>query len=216
MTPGRRPQAGRPDPARDRACSGSGLRISDNERTAVLHCLRDAYATGRLSEAEFQRRMDTALCAPDRSELGTLLADLPTAWVRDSPPGAALPRPGRLAAAIRTVLRRGGRWRVPRRFTAIAYAGAILLDLRAAEFMGSTITITAVACKSRISIIVPPGARVIAHGLGVTTAAVPGGEALPLPEDALIIRVRGYPIAGTVEAVHRMPPGDEHLSWGMR
>ena len=215
MTHGRRPQERRL-PAGERACSSSALRPSDNERTAVLDRLRDAYATGRLGEAEFHRRMDTALGASDRSELANLLIDLPRACVRDSPSGAALPRPGRLAAAIRTVLRRGGRWRVPRRFTAIAYAGDILLDLRAAEFMCSTITITAVACKSRISIIVPPGARVVARGLGVTTAPVPGGDALPLPDDALIIRVRGYPIAGTVEAVHRMPPGDEHLSWGMR
>jgi hypothetical protein len=61
------------------------LRVSDAERDEVLAELRDSFAAGRLSHDTFAHRMEAALSARFRGELGTLRTDLP--------------RPRRLSAA---------------------------------------------------------------------------------------------------------------------
>lgn len=177
------------------------IRPSDPERDIVLRSLPDAYAVGRLTEAEFSRRLEAALSARTRAQLARLLADLPRAAVLSAAQVARLPRASRFAVAIGSIVRRSGRWRVPRRFTAIAYKGVGVLELRAADFSSGIVTITALAYKARIRILVPVGARVVARGLGVTTGGAPGAAMLPLPPDALVIKVRGYPVLGAVEAI---------------
>lgn len=193
--------------------SGSGareeprIRASDHERDAVMRRLQDAFASGRLGDAEFDTRMHAALGARTRPELAGLLADLPKAAVLPPLAGAAAPRPGRFAVAIRSSVRRAGRWRVPRRFTAVVYKGGGLLDLRTAEFSCRTTTITAVAYKSRLRILVPPGARIVARGMGVAVNNSCCDDAVPLPADAPVIRVRGYSYLGAVEATCRAGAG---------
>jgi Domain of unknown function (DUF1707)/Inner membrane component of T3SS, cytoplasmic domain len=88
------------------------LRISDAERDRALAELKDGFAAGRLSHDTFAHRVDAALAARVRGELGTVLADLPrprglgTAvavawrrilfatdrWLRGWPPALPLPR----------------------------------------------------------------------------------------------------------------------------
>ena len=62
------------------------MRASDQDRDEATVCLQTAFAEGRLDDAEFDRRMRSALTAVTRQELDRLAADLPAA------PGAA---PGR-------------------------------------------------------------------------------------------------------------------------
>jgi DUF1707 SHOCT-like domain len=54
------------------------LRVSDAERDRALARLREAMATGRLSDSTFIRRVDLTLRARTRAELSTILADLPS------------------------------------------------------------------------------------------------------------------------------------------
>jgi hypothetical protein len=61
-------------------------RASDSERERVVTRLRDAAATGRLSVAELDERVETAYQSVTRGELAALLDDLP------APPRAATPR----------------------------------------------------------------------------------------------------------------------------
>ncbi len=68
------------------------LRASDAERDEVLAELRDNFAAGRLSHDTFGHRMEAALGARFRGELGTLRTDLP--------------RPRRLGAAAVAAARR--------------------------------------------------------------------------------------------------------------
>lgn len=52
------------------------LRVSDAEREPVIQRLQDAYAEGRLDEDEFDMRVQLAITAKTRSELGAVTRDL--------------------------------------------------------------------------------------------------------------------------------------------
>ena len=114
--------------------------------------------------------------------------------------------PGRLAVALKSSVRRAGRWRVPERYTTVVYKGGGWLDLRAAELSGPVTTFVAVAYKSRVTILVPPSVRVEMTGFGVTQGQAdeedPGYR---LPADAPVIHVRGLAYKGAVEITTRPP-----------
>jgi hypothetical protein len=183
------------------------LRASDQDRDEATHRLQAAFAEGRLDDAEFDLRMRSALVAVTRPELDKLCADLPAAAA--SAPAATLPAPGRFAVAYKSAVRRGGRWRVPGRFTPVVYKGSGWIDLRAAELTEPVTTVVAVAYKSRIDILVPPGVRVEMDGFGVSKgwSAEEEQESL-LPADAPVVHVRGIAYKGTIETRTR-PPGRE-------
>ncbi|KAB2343295.1 DUF1707 SHOCT-like domain-containing protein [Actinomadura rudentiformis] len=168
------------------------LRASDQDRDEVLVRLHTAYAEGRLTEVELDERIDLVLSARTHGELDRLATDLP-AW--PIPEKAAAPRiGGRFQLAYKSSMRRAGRWRVPDQYTAIAYKGGCLLDLRDAD-MCSLTTIHVIAYKSSIEIIVPPGARVEISGIGISTELrEPASPAAP------VIHVRGLAYKGHIEA----------------
>jgi len=58
------------------APSGS-LRVSDAERNEVADRLSTHFADGRLDEAEFKERLDTAMAAKTQADLSGLFDDLP-------------------------------------------------------------------------------------------------------------------------------------------
>lgn len=179
------------------------IRASDQERDDAAGRLQAAFAEGRLDDAEFDTRMRAALTARTRAGLAALTADLPQAAPGPLPavPG---PGPGRLTVTYKSAIRRAGRWRVPGRCTTVVYKGSGWLDLRAAELTEPVTTIRAVAYKSRIDILVPPGVRVETGGLGVSTAS--SGDTGPLPDSAPVVHVNGFSYKGTVEVSTR-PPG---------
>lgn len=176
------------------------VRASDAERDAAATRLQEAFAEGRLDDAEFDRRMRTALTAQTRADLAELVTDLPEQAPRAQPATAGR-RPGRFAATFKSTLSRAGRWRVPERYTTLVYKGSGVLDLRAAELTAQVTTISAIAYKSRIDILVPPGIRVETGGLGVSTGgSSPDG---PLAPSAPVVHVRGYSYRGTIEVAGR-------------
>ena len=184
---------------------------SDTERDAAAERLQVAFAEGRLTDGEFDQRMRSALTARTRAELAGLTADLPEqALVTRPGPAAGSRGPGRLAVSFKSSIRRAGRWRVPRHYTAVIYKGGGVLDLRAAELTAPVTTIVAIAYKSRVDILVPPGVRVETGAFGASTAA--GGPDGPLPPGAPVVHVRGFTYKGTVEAVTHPPAGQvSHL-----
>ena len=173
------------------------LRASDRDREEMLVRLHDAFAEGRLSEAELDERIALALAARTHGELGAVAADLPCEGGEAGPerPGPA----GRFQVAYRSSVARAGRWRPPQRFTTVVYKGTGLLDLRSAELDGPVTTLRVLAYKSLVEVIVPPGVRVEAEGVGVS-AEVHG---VP-PADAPVVHVRGYAYKGTIEAKDRI------------
>ena len=179
-----------------------GVRASDRERDDMVAQLQVAFADGRLDDAEFDARVRTALAARTRGDLDRLAADLP-APAPAGPAGATLvtaglPEPGWLSLAYKTSLRRGGRWQVPAAFTAVSYKGATVLDLRAAELTSAVTTIRAIAYKTSVQVIAPPGIRVEISGIGVTSAEETASAAL-VPANAPVVHVRGFAYKGHVE-----------------
>ena len=86
----------------------------------------------------------------------------------------------------------------------MVYKGSGWLDLRAAELTATETTLLAVAYKSPILILVPPGVRVEAGGFGADTDTEAGP---PLPADAPVLHVRGFAYKGTIRVRNR-PPED--------
>ena len=185
------------------------VRASDRERDAVVQRVQQAFAEGRLDDTEFDERMRAALTARTHADLDVLLSDLPAETSAPVPAPAAAGRgssgPGRLAIALKSSVRRGGRWRVPEKYTAVVYKGSGWLDLRAAELSGPVTTLVAVAYKSQVTILVPPGLRVEMTGFGVTQGADEDDPGYRLPADAPVIHVRGVAYKGTVEITTRPP-----------
>ena len=161
--------------------------------------LQQAFAERRLDDDEFDERMRAALTARTSADLERLTGDLPAA-PQSSAPAVGGTTPGRWAVAYKNSIRRGGRWRVPERFTSVVYKGDGWLDLRAAELTGPVTTVVAVAYKSRIDILVPPGVRVEMDGFGVSKGWSAEEETeLRLPHDAPTVHVRGIAYKGTIE-----------------
>jgi len=184
---------------------GSATRASDRERDAVVQRIQQAFAEGRLDDAEFDERMRSALTARTHADLDMLLGDLPAAATAGEAPAAGR-RPGRTAIALKSSVRRAGRWRVPERYTTVVYKGDGWLDLRAAEFSGPVTSFFAVAYKSQVTILVPPGVRVEMTGLGVTQGAADEDDpGYRLAADAPVIHVRGLAYKGAVEVTTRPP-----------
>jgi len=187
------------------AGSSPAIRASDRDRDAVVQRVQEAFAEGRLDDTEFDERMRAALTARTQAELDVLAADLPAA-TSGAGPAPAGRGPGRFAIALKSSVRRAGRWRVPERYTTVVYKGDGRLDLRAAELSGPVTTFVAVAYKSRVVILVPPGVRVEMTGFGVTQGLAdeedPGYR---LPVDAPVIHVRGIAYKGTVEVTTHPP-----------
>ena len=188
------------EPYRDETPQAPSMRASDQERDATVQRLQVAFAEGRLADQEFDERMRAALAARTHGDLDVLLTDLPAATAPVAPRTAATPvrapKPGRYAVAYKRDIRHAGRWRVPGRFRAIVYKGSGELDLRAAELTEPVTTILAVAYKSDIEIIVPPGIRVEVNGFGVTRDEEWAGE---LAADAPIVHIRAFAYKGLVE-----------------
>jgi hypothetical protein len=187
---------GEPEP-RDRP----EIRASDQDRDGVVQRLQQAFAERRLDDDEFDERMRAALTARTSGDLDRLTGDLPATQPSSAVPAPAGVKPGRWAVAYKNSIRRGGRWRVPERFTSVVYKGGGWLDLRAAELTASVTTVVAVAYKSRIDILVPPGVRVEMDGFGVSKGWSAEEETeIRLPHDAPTVHIRGIAYKGTIEA----------------
>jgi hypothetical protein len=178
------------------------MRVSDRDRDAAVNRLQDAFAEGILDDEEFDQRMRAALVARTSADLEVLGRDLPAATTQSATIGytGADRKPSGRAIAYKGPLRRGGRWRVPERFTSIVYKGSGVLDLRAAELPGRVTTLRVISYKSRTDILVPPGVRVELDGIGVSKGWNPD-EPLEsrLPAGAPVVRVRGIGYKGIIE-----------------
>ncbi|TDD80246.1 DUF1707 and DUF4870 domain-containing protein [Actinomadura darangshiensis] len=88
----------------DSSYAAGDLRVSDAEREPVIQRLQGAYAEGRLDEDEFDMRVQLAMTAKTRNDLGAVTRDLvpaPTAAVQGS--GAPTGEDRMLAAAAHAV-----------------------------------------------------------------------------------------------------------------
>ena len=177
-------------------------RASDQDRDALLVRLHTAYAEGRLDERELDERIELVLASRTHEELDRLAADLPAPGTdpRWRPEADARRRSGgSFQMAYKNRVSRAGRWRLPQRYTVAVYKGECLLDLTEAELAGPVVTLRVLAYKSDVRIVVPPGVRVEAAGLGVSTGV--WAEPDPL---APVVHVQGLAYKGGIEAIDQL------------
>src|ERR1700756_1721203 len=112
------------------------LRVSDADRNGIMRRLHNAVALGLIDIGEFEQRSSLVSYARTRSELDSLVGDLPG-------PGAIV-----TSGADRVELRgwagslkRHGEWTVPTRLALVRRMGSVELDLVKARFAGPVVVI---------------------------------------------------------------------------
>jgi uncharacterized protein DUF1707 len=171
---------------------GTG-RASDDDRDWAAGVLADAVATGRLTLAEHQHRLDTLYAAATPGAVAAVVGDLPSSPARRG----ALYRatgPYRCVVAGGRV-RRAGRYRVGRFCDLIAVCGTLELDLRDAQPAENEVTLTVWGLAARIVVTVPPSWRlsdeVLVAGPRRAVDGRAGSPAAPL------LRLRGTALASS-------------------
>jgi hypothetical protein len=188
------------------------VRASDAEREATIVRLRDAAAEGRLTLEELAERVEAADAARTRSDLGSLVTDLPVASAPSSavapvPPtrrlygilgGNTLSGPVRLGAEIRVINVMGG----------------ADLDLTDAVLTEGELTIHVISLWGGSNIHVPDGVHVEHHGVGVLgwDEVEPAAEERDSPPGAPVVRVRSVSIMGGTD-IRRGPPRPWRWPW---
>lgn len=196
------------------------LRASDTDRERVAEVLRDAAGHGRISMDELEERLEAVYAARTYGELVPITRDLP---VSDAAPPVPLParaaaagsllagqgeRAGRSTAiAIMSGANRGGGWIVPRRFTAFAFWGGSVIDLREARFESPVTVIRATAVMGGVQVLVPEGVRVEVSGLGIMGGFNESGSKAATGSNAPVVRVTGLAFWGGVLVRHMRRKG---------
>jgi hypothetical protein len=138
--------------------SPEGILASDADRDAAASALADAVASGRLSLADHNARLDALFAARTRDQVDAVTADLPALPVRRSALYRAVD-PYR-CVVIGGSAQRAGRFAIGRFCSLTAAFGGFDLDLRAAVPSQEEITLTVRSVAARVAITVPPGWRV--------------------------------------------------------
>lgn len=194
------------------------IRIGDAERTRTEQVLAEAYASGRLTHEEYSDRAARVLSARFAPDLEELVADVVAGHPSEALAGYAREASGRTPAqrsssagspvslSIMSGIVRAGDWTVAPTHVAIAFWGAVDIDLREARFASSEVTIYALAIMGGIRVIVPPDVRVRVQGLPVMGGFASSGPSInpdDLRADAPVVTVTGLALMGAVEVVRR-------------
>ncbi|MEV0388822.1 DUF1707 domain-containing protein [Nonomuraea sp. NPDC050643] len=123
------------------------VRVSHDEREAVVERLNTAAAEGRIDFTELEVRLDSALNAKTYADLAPLTADLP-----QEVPAEPLVLKGGLNGESRT-----GRWRVPAQITVYGGMGSVKLDFTQTECRLPEIAIEAHGQTGGVTIVIPDG-----------------------------------------------------------
>ncbi|MFF3695399.1 DUF1707 domain-containing protein [Streptomyces sp. NPDC002221] len=124
--------------------------VGEDDRSAAVRRLQDAYAQGSLTHEELDERLHRVLTAEAHGELAAALVSVPA-----EPPGTT----STIAAAGGRIRRRGA-WRVPRFLTVESAFGRVRLDLARAIFEHPEVDIELQLGTGRAKITVPRDATV--------------------------------------------------------
>ncbi|MGN9844880.1 DUF1707 SHOCT-like domain-containing protein [Nonomuraea sp. H19] len=123
------------------------VRVSHDEREAVVERLNTAAAEGRLDFIELEARLDRALNAKTYADLAPLTADLPPEIAVEP-----LVLKGGMNGAART-----GRWQVPAQITVYGGMGSVKLDFTQTQCRLPEIAIEVHGQTGGVTIIIPDG-----------------------------------------------------------
>jgi hypothetical protein len=143
------------------------LRASDAEREHVIDLLQRAVGQGMLDLDEFSERTDAVLAAGTRSDLNSVLIDLP-GLVRDEPVVTDV----LVLRSMLSEVTRSGRWLVPAKLLISSRLGATRLDFTQAQLAHPRVTVELAVTGGVIELRVPRTATVLTTGVRVTGGRV--------------------------------------------
>jgi hypothetical protein len=191
------------------------MRASDADRERVAQVLHQAMADGRLSTGELDERLSQLYRTRTFGELVPLTEDLPdgaSALPAVSRPAAAEPSadaprvggtPGSTGSvAVMSQVVRDRDWVVPAHYSATAFWGEVVLDLREATFEDRECTIQANSIMAGIRVIVPPELTVRIEGTAVMGDFQRRAEGAGAPGSPVVV-VTGFALMGAVDVVRK-------------
>lgn len=187
----------------------------ERERERTIGELTRHFSRDHLSVEELERRVDAALAAESGAALQTLVRDLPALPGEDAVPDGptvardVTPADRALVLAILGGSSRRGDWVPPRRLHAVAVMGGAELDFRNARFGSPVVEVHAFALMGGIHVLVPPGVRVEAHGLGIMGGFDDRSSNADASPTAPLLRIRGFALMGGVHVEVRLPGESE-------
>ncbi|MGW4797402.1 DUF1707 SHOCT-like domain-containing protein [Nonomuraea sp. NPDC004297] len=126
------------------------MRVSDEDRERTAQQLQQAFAEGRLTQAELEERLEAALTARTYGDLLDLITDLPA----DRPQGSDVVELGSKNANVK----RSGDWNVPRRLRVTSKYGSVELDFAQAVIPHPVVEVELDLTYGSAKIILPEGA----------------------------------------------------------
>lgn len=143
---------------------------SDAEREHVIDLLQRAVGQGMLDLDEFSGRTDVVLASRTRSELNSVLFDLPS-MVRDEPLPSGEDDILVLRGTLTEVVRRG-QWRVPARILISSRLGVTRLDFTEARLPAAPVHIELAVTGGSVELVVPATSTVVDTGVKVTRGQI--------------------------------------------
>lgn len=179
---------------------GSGhdpaLRASHADREAVADRLREAAGDGRLDIEELEERLERAFAAKTYGELAPLTADLPGEPLTGAT-GPQAEEPLVLRAGAGDVTQTG-HWHVPRHISATSLMGNVTIDFSQAECRVREVLLEVRVSIGDVTLIVPPGWTVRAHGVRAYVGSVRNKAVEPPAPGAPTLEVTGSAGMGNV------------------
>lgn len=142
------------------------VRVGDRERGQTDERLREALADGVLTLSEYDERAGLCWSARTRSDLDTLLADLPAPAAAAPAASAMPPPPPRRVTAVLSESSLEAPVLPGQPLTAKAVLGTADVDLRRAD-LPAEVQVRATAVMGEVRVHVPPGTSVVLTGGGV-------------------------------------------------
>jgi len=169
------------------------LRVSDADRNGTLRRLHNAVALGLIDIDEFEQRSSQVSYARTRSDLDSLVGDLPR-------PGAIV-----TSAADRVELRgwvgslkRHGQWMVPTRLALVRRMGSCELDLVQARFAGPVVIVELDMKFGSVEIRLPDGASASVDDVEVYVGSASDRRKNPPAEGTPHVVLTGRVVCGSV------------------
>jgi hypothetical protein len=173
------------------------LLASDADRDAAANVLAEAVATGRITLADQEARLNALFAAKTRDEVAAATAGLPAVPVSRS--GLYTTADAHRCVAVGGNVSRSGRLPVGRFCSVTAVFGQVDLDLRAAEPAQREISLTIFAFAGRVAVTVPPH-----WGLNTKVFVLGNSAAVPDRADdgrSPYLRISGTAIASTFQVI---------------
>jgi len=170
------------------------LLISHSERDQSLHELQNAFVTGRINEAELEKRTSKILEARTHNDLQNILID-----IVPPQPIISLSLSKTSNFAIFSGVERKGPILLPQNFKVTAVFGGYHLDLSEAKFCAPVSTINLVAILGGIEVIVPESVNVYLHPSpilgGISSKLIHESSSMP----KFTLHIRALAIFGGIE-----------------